>query len=70
MADCTDTRCRLCTANDQDALIECFAERLWERHREAEFPPGPVPVSTGRAASASMLLPSWALRKGRPFDGR
>ena len=39
MADCTDKRCRICTANDQEALIEYFAERLWERRRESEFPP-------------------------------
>ena len=29
----TDYRCRLCTVNDHDALVEHLAEQLWESHR-------------------------------------
>ena len=70
MADCTDTRCRLCTANDQDAQSSISPSVFGSDVARLSFRLGPVPVSTGRAASASMLLPSWALREGRPFDGR
>jgi hypothetical protein len=30
-------RCRLCTTNDHDALIEQLAADLWERHRDREI---------------------------------
>ncbi|SEM53097.1 hypothetical protein SAMN05192583_0530 [Sphingomonas gellani] len=38
MADCTDGRCRICTANDEDGLIEHMAERLWEGTRVMDLP--------------------------------
>lgn len=32
-------RCRLCTTNDRDALIEELAARMWERRRDREIDP-------------------------------
>jgi hypothetical protein len=31
--------CRLCTANDMEALAEHLAEQMWESRREPEFDP-------------------------------
>ena len=31
--DATLHRCRLCTANDMDAVVEHLAEQLWESRR-------------------------------------
>ncbi|MBM3928915.1 MAG: hypothetical protein FJ335_10715 [Sphingomonadales bacterium] len=31
----TGHRCRLCTANDLDGLVEEIAEQIWESHRDA-----------------------------------
>lgn len=33
------TRCRLCSANDRDALAEEMAEALWQRTLEEGFEP-------------------------------
>jgi hypothetical protein len=32
------SRCRLCTANDREALREAFAAELWLRHRGVVHP--------------------------------
>jgi hypothetical protein len=31
------TRCRLCTSNDREGLIEQLAERMWESRRDREI---------------------------------
>jgi hypothetical protein len=33
------SRCRLCTANDREALIEELAARMWESRRDPELDP-------------------------------
>ncbi|MBB5714777.1 hypothetical protein [Sphingomonas aerophila] len=38
MAGSTSGRCRVCTANDQETLIEQLAEQVWEWRRERDFP--------------------------------
>ncbi|MGR6327715.1 hypothetical protein ACU5AX_01480 [Sphingomonas sp. XXL09] len=38
-----DHRCRLCTANDHDALIEHVAETLWESRRRGTLDDWPWP---------------------------
>lgn len=35
----TAHRCRLCTANDVDALVEEMADALWERTRDPAVDP-------------------------------
>lgn len=32
-------RCRLCTANDREALVDEIAERMWDSRRDYEFDP-------------------------------
>jgi hypothetical protein len=32
-------RCRLCTTNDRDGLVEELAERLWESCRQLDMDP-------------------------------
>jgi hypothetical protein len=57
-------RCRLCTANDRDALIDQVAERMWERQRHgspsdwpwAEAGPYWRPIYIELAATAVELL--------------
>ena len=33
----TEHRCKLCTSNDLDALIEALAEDLWDSRRDSEM---------------------------------
>lgn len=40
-------RCRLCTANDQDAVIEHVAEQLWESCRSGSLDDRPWPEAGG-----------------------
>ncbi|HEX8556215.1 MAG TPA: hypothetical protein VF695_16040 [Sphingomonas sp.] len=40
-------RCRLCTANDQEALIEHVAERLWEKVRRGSLDDRPWETAGG-----------------------
>ena len=30
-------RCRLCTTNDRDGLVEQLAAEMWDRHRDREL---------------------------------
>ena len=39
----TDTRCRLCTANDIDGIIEDVAAELWESRRHGTLDDRPWP---------------------------
>jgi hypothetical protein len=35
----SDHRCRLCSVNDREALVEELAEKMWESRRDREIDP-------------------------------
>jgi hypothetical protein len=47
MSDESPHRCRLCTANDLDSVIEDVAREVWESRRRAEFNDPPWEEASG-----------------------
>ena len=62
-------RCRLCTANDQDALIEHVAEQLWESRRHGTLDDWPWGEAGGYWQRIMRELAATAVESLRPAQG-